>query len=167
MEIHSHLVRSSPQTMSYWCISKQIIRELMMDFILSTALYVSLTDLFSLWQIKAIFLLNSSLSKWILDWWRVLSWWNKQPRMQLWRRGLLRTVHCERSMFTMYMSQVWCWWTQCCKSINWKWVLQWWDQQSRLQLWWWWLLWTMHQQRILFGVSMPPWKSTWVPFVPC
>ena len=159
MEIHSHLVRSSPQTMSYWCISKQIFRELMMGFTLSTTLYVSFTDLYFLWQIKAVFRLNSSLSKWTFDWRWLLQWWNKQPRMQFWWWGLLRTVHCKRSMFTMYMSPVWSWWTQYYKCVSWRWVLQWWDQQSWLQLWWWWLLWSLHQQWILFGVSMPPGKS--------
>ena len=159
MEIHSHLVRSSPQTMSYWCISKQIILESMMDFTLSTALYVSFTDLYFLWQIKAVFLLNSSLSKWTFDWRWLLQWWNKQPRMQFWWRGLLRTVHCKRSMFTMYMSPVWSWWAQYYKCVSGRWVLQWWDQQSQLQLWWGWLLWSLHKQRILFRVSMPPRRS--------
>ena len=159
VEIHSHLTRSSPQAKNYCSISQQILREFIMDFTLSTALYVSLTDLFSLWQIKAAFLLNSSLSKWIFDRRWVLQWWNKHPRMQLWWWGLLWTVHCKISMFTMYMSPVWCYWTQYYKSISRRWVLQWWDQQSWLQLWWWWLLWSLHQQWILFGVSMPPGKS--------
>ena len=157
--MHPHLVRYSPQAMSYCSISKQIQMELMMDFTLSTALYVSFTDFYFLWPIKAVSLLNSSLSKWTFDWRRLLQWWNKQPRMQLWRWGLLRTLYCKGSMFRMYMSPVWSWWTQYYKCVSWRWVLQWWDQQSRLQLWWWWLLWSLHQQQILFKVSMPPRKS--------
>ena len=57
MEIHSHLV-TYPQAMKYWSISKQIRLEVMMDFKLSTALYVSFTDLYSLWQTESGFLLN-------------------------------------------------------------------------------------------------------------
>ena len=146
MEIHSHLIRSSPQAMNYCSISKQILlMESMMDFTLSTSPYVSVTDLYSLWQIKAVSFLSSSLSKWTFDRRWVLQWWNKQSKMQLWWWGLLRTMHCKRSMYTMYMSPVWCWWTQYCKFISWRWVLQWWDQQSALQLWWWWMLWYLHQ----------------------
>ena len=157
--MHPHLVRSFPQAMSYCSISKQMMWEFLMDFTLSTALYVSLTDLYFLWQIKAVFLLISSLPKWTFDRRRLLQWWNKQPRMQFWQWGLLWTLYCEKSMFTLYMSLVWCWWTQHSKPISWRWILQWRDQQSWLQLWWWWLLWSLHQQWILFGVSMPPRKS--------
>ena len=47
VEMHPRRVSFSHQPMSYCSVSKQVMREVLMDFTLSTALYVSFTDLFS------------------------------------------------------------------------------------------------------------------------